>query len=453
MKSFKTTWGAVAVVALLAGYTFYEYRHSADDELAAKGEVKLFHLTRDEITGIKFTNTDTKIELKKTGDKWNLLTPIQDEAETSSVDGFLFALLTQKAKDFRASAESGSVDWAKYGLTAPLMRVEVSAEKGNKKEEIAVGSKAAFDNSVFVRADDKLLLGDQNLKQIVQRNANSFRSHRVWREDGDVIGAEYVQDMDGKKLKFSVHKKGDEWDMEPSPGFKVDSSKIFAWVQNVKALSASEFPKEALDEESKRSFLLLKPSAVVTFTLDKKDPWTLTLGQNKADEVYFYCSARPTIYKAHKTAFDSIRVPLEYFRDGRSAFKVPLEHAQTIEIHLPQLTAILHRDQGKWTSDAGEVDQEKLVEMMQGLRTLEAYEFPAQAKGMPAKPQITIKDAKGTVLLSVSWGDEYPAKDSFNKGMTFRYTQTNNEKTVMGVPKDKFDRLIGEGLIKKGKTK
>lgn len=451
MKSFKATWVTVAVVALLAGYTFYEYRNSADDEAAAKGEVKLFHLTRDEIVGIKFMNTDTKIELKKTGDKWSLVAPIQDEAETSSVDGFLFALLTQKSKDFRSSSESGTTDWAKYGLIPSLMRVEVSSEK--KRESVEVGSKAAFDNSVFVRADDKLLLGDQNLKQIVQRNANSFRSHRVWREDGDVIRAEYIQDMDGKKLKFAIRKNGNDWEMEPSPGFKVDSSKVFAWVQNVKALSASEFPKEALDEESKRQFLLLKPSAVVKFTLDHKDPWTLTIGQNKADEVYFYCSARPTVYKAHKTAFDSVRVPLQYFRDGRSAFKFPLEQAQTVEIREPRLNISLRRSEGRWISDAGDVDQDKLVEMMQGLQTLEAYEFPDQAKGMPAAPQITIKDAKGTVLLSVSWGEEYPAKNSFNKGMTFRYALTNNEKTVMGVPKDKFDRLINEGLIKKGKTK
>ncbi|MGZ3724002.1 MAG: hypothetical protein ACXVA9_13760, partial [Bdellovibrionales bacterium] len=60
---------------------------------------------------------------------------------------------------------------------------------------------------------------------------------------------------------------------------------------------------------------------------------------------------------------------------------------------------------------------------------------------------ILIRDSKGQTLLDLSWGDDFKAQQSWNKGMTFRFVKTNLEKEVLGVNAAKVASLVNAGFV------
>jgi hypothetical protein len=145
-------------------------------------------------------------------------------------------------------------------------------------------------------------------------------------------------------------------------------------------------------------------------------------------------------------------VPSVYFRESAKAFEFPIELARKVEFKAGKLNFTAKKSDSSWTleGDASklELDQDKLVQLIQNVRTLEAGEFPSDLPKGLKDPQIRIFDGNGKELLSVAWGDEYKAKAAYNNGTPFRYVKTSQSQSVMGVAKDKIDRLMDERIVK-----
>lgn len=454
MKSFKSTWLMSVFVLLLAGYTVYEYRNSASDQMVEKGERNLFDLKREDVNEIKLTARGKVTVLRKEAEAWKIFEPIQDVGETPVIDGFLFTMLGQKAKTFRTPEESKTTNWTEFGLDPAPLVVEISAS--GKSVKIEASDKPAFDGNTYLRIDGELLLGDRGLPQQIERDPNSFRSRQVWRESSDVRFGDISYDLDGKKENFKVILEGESAKLDPAPAFPVDPERIKSWIEALQGMVASDFVAEELSDTVKREFLLMKPSFVAKFRVFEKSgesrDWTLTMGQDKGEDVYFYTTSRPTLYKIDRKTLLSLRVSKDFFRDQKVPFQYPIEQATQVEVHSAKGSFSFRKDDSNWSlvnpESGKQLNQEKLVQMIQNLKNLEAQDVTkALAKGIPVKPQVQVKDAKGQMLLSVAWGDEYQSQAPQNKGMTFRFVKTNNSKSTFGVLREKLDTLIDEGIV------
>lgn len=449
MGKFKSTWIMAAAVALLAAYTLYDFKKNQDQGPTAEGERRLFYLLRDDLEEIELTVRGQTTVVKKDGDSWKLTKPVEDLAEPSAVEGFIFSLLTQKGKEFQSSDDQKSAKPSEYGLEPVVNRIVIRGK--GKTETLEISSKNTFDGQFFVRggSDKAILIGDRALAQILEREPASFRSRKLYRETGDVQQIEVRIDA-GIKDAYSFKRENDKWTMIPDPGFPVDTVKVNQWLQKVQGLTPSTIVAEEIREEDRIQYLLKKASLFV-----KMDGWELTLGQDKAGDVFLFTNKRPTLYKATVSAVDVLRVPKAYFRDGREPFKFDVELVKEVEVHSGPVQAIFVKKDSTWSLQGErkdeELDADKLVTLVQSLSNLEAQEFLGSEKGrgFPARPQVVLKDGAGKTLLAVSWGDEYKPKASYNKTYSFRYVRSSQAKEMVGLPKEKLDRLIDSGLIKK----
>jgi hypothetical protein len=453
MKAFRGTALLSIFVVMVAGYTAWEYKKAAQDAgTNTEQEKRLFTIKHEDVQKIKLTRPTETILIQQEAGFWKIKSPVEDTADASSVDALLYSLLNQKGKIFRSEEDMKAPNWAEFGLEPPGNIVEVKDKKST--ETLSVSSKNAFDGSFYLRQGSDLLLGDRGLAQAVSKDANAFRLRRLWREGDTPIDSARVEINADIKDKYTLVKKTD-WAMEPAPGFAVDPARIAEWVKHVQALTPSEIVGETLSDEDKKNALLPKPSMILKLHY-KEGELTITAGQDKSDDVYLYTSARPTVYKAARSALDVIRVPKDYFRDGRKAFHFPVEQAREVMVHHGPFSHTFKKDDAGWKlADGSEkeftLDQDKLIAFFQNLNALEAQEFQPASAGKGYKPDqhIVVKGDKGQTLLDLSWGDEYKAKRPFNKGMTFRFVKTNLEKEVMGLQSPKITNLMESTMVTK----
>lgn len=456
MKSFRSTGLLFIFVAVLAAYTFYEFKNADKDAATARGEFAAFDFKREDIQAIKARLNGTEIQIERRGDKWQMVQPVDDLAESAMVDGFLVSLLAQRLKEFQNPTEAQNIKWSDYGLENPATTIELTVK--DRHESLSVSDQTAFDGSYFVRKGDKVLLGDAAFNQISTRTPSSFRSRKLWREpqDAEITSVAVDLGFDKKNTSYKLVKKDQDWSIEPKPSFPIDKAKVEDWLDQLKNILPNEFAKEILDEQTKKEFLLNSPSLNAVVSFKKPDgsvgQWTLTIGQDKADKVYLFTNQRPTVYETAKATLAKLRVPETFFRDGRAPFKVNLEQAKEIDIRTDNGKHVFVKDGQKWSpkgeSKDLEFDENKLVELSQSIHGLEAQEF-LPGKNEKTQPRFIVRDGKGDEIFRLGWGNDYEPIQAWNKGSKFRYVQSSLSKDIMGLPKEKLDQLIDAGIVKK----
>lgn len=458
MKAFRSTGILFLLVAALAAYTFYEYRNAEKDADLDLGEVAAFEMKREDIGSIKLVLKGIEIDLVKNGDQWQMQKPVQDWAENASVDGFLLSLLSQKLKAPHGDEEQKNIEWSTFGLEAAPATIEISGK--GKTERLQVSEKTAYDGSYFARRGDQLFLGDPAFNQIMARSPASFRSRKLWREP-ETTQIESVRvelATDGMRpTAFQIKKSGDTWALEPKPGFDTDAEKLAAWIERVKDLMPNDFIQESVSEADKKTFLLSKPSLKVDMKLKRADGqeahWSVLLGQDKGEDVYLTTGQASTVYKTSKSGLAQLRVNEAFFRNGNKPFAVDVEKAREVEIVTDRWHHTFVKEESSWSLKDElkdlEFDQDKLVGLMQNIRSLEATEFFPPAKSAKTRTRVKIRDAQGAEIFALAWGDEFRPEKPWNQGFKYEFVKTSLEKDILGVQKEKLDRLIDEGIVKK----
>ena len=466
MRRFSSTWLMFLVVALLAGYTAWDYRKAVKEEgVDADQEKRLFAMEPGDVEEIKVQQKDDLVDIKKENGVWHMLKPVDDEADSSAVEAFNYSTVIQKGKFFRSEDDAKNTKWADYGLDPVTMSVEVKSAK--KSESLQVSSKNAFDGSYYVRKGDELLLGDRGLAQIVARSPNSLRQRRLWRDTESTIERADVEvDYEGLKEKFAILLKDGKWELGPKPAFDYDLERTANWLVQLERMTAQEIEidldtpaADAKDIEVPLRSLGIPmhfkraegPKAgpwtfakqTLRVTLHLKDAkgaagtWILTAGPDIVQDGFVMANARSTVYKIPAQNLLPFRIPIDYFRNGKKPFNFPVEQARRIEVFNEGKQRTFIKENSDWKLEGGDsvLQPDKLVALIQNIHQLEAAEFvpQAKAKGFSAQQRVVVRDDKGAVLLDLSWGDPFPATRKYNKGMTLCYVRTNLEKDAMGV--------------------
>ena len=454
MRPFQPTIIATVVVAALAAFSIYDYKKNGEISNDTKaGEQKtLFKLVKEDVQKIVLTRPAEGVELVRVGQEWRVTKPLEDLAETGAIESFLYLALAQKGKVFRGP-DDGTPNWAEFGLDPGLGSIELQGR--DEAIKVLVSSKNAFDGSYYLRLNDEVLLGDRGMAQIADRQANSFRSRRLWRKDDVPIQSVEVElDYLGVKKKMKLTVEASQWKLTPAVAFPLDHERIDHWVKRMQNLIPSEIVKDEITEETKKEFLLSKPSMIVKLNFGDQggESWTLTVGQDRAEEVFVYTDVRPTIYKSGTAALRQIRAGPEFFRDGRAPFKFEMEKVTQVEVSQPQFNHLFKKDVNDWAFAGDDktvkVDPEKLKGFFQNLGTLEAHEF---VTGRPAgfKPthRAVLKDAQGKVVYEVSWGGAHKSSLPQNQGIPLQLVKASLSDSLVAVPAEKLAALLSQPLI------
>lgn len=457
MKRAGVNWLWTSLVLLVAAYTFWDYRKLVESGADPESqEIRLFQFQNEQVTRVRISNAEESIEIRKVGESWQMIKPLEDQVDSASLEAFLYSLGSQKGKLF-AEGEKASPDWTTFGLAPPASTVEVETARG--VESLQISSKNAFDGSFYVRQEDRLLLGDRGLAQIAGRSAASFRSRQIWRDEKVVVlSADAQIDTEDVRAKFHIAQRGKEWVLDPAPPFAVDAERVANWLVRIQQFAALEVVVDSPTQEDLRRYLMLKPSAVITFHVQepngKKRDWVLRVGQDRAEDLFLQSSDRDALFRSPRTDLNLVRVPLEFFREGRQAFRFPVERAHKIELKLEGKSYSVIKEGMQWKVDGKhssdeEIVPDKVIGTMQNLARLEAQEYLPMSRfdRVEFGNSMTVKDAEDKPLLHLEWGKSFPSGQSYNKGMTFAPVRTNLEKEGMLVQTSTMQSLIEPGLI------
>ncbi|MGZ3721829.1 MAG: DUF4340 domain-containing protein, partial [Bdellovibrionales bacterium] len=255
MKPFSGTALLSVFVLLVAGYTAWEYKNAALHSGDTAEEKRLFFFMPEHVSQFKLTRGTETLLVVRDGDDWNIKQPVEDQAERSAVEAFLYSVMIQKGKTFRSSEESKNTKYSEFGLEPAGATIEVTAN--GKTESLAVSSKNAYDGSYYIRQGNEVMLGDHGLAQIVGRDSSTLRSKRLWRERDAVIQSAHVEvNLDKVKDSYDIKKIGDQWSLDPKPAYAVDNHKIEQWLTSLSTLNPNEIASETQADDEKRSFLL-----------------------------------------------------------------------------------------------------------------------------------------------------------------------------------------------------
>lgn len=147
----------LVILALLAGYVYYDQQQSASAPTATPvPQLKVLDLNPDDVTGIQVTTPVSRTLAHKDNNVWQMDEPSKEEADTARLNNLVkqFARLTAT----RALTETPS-DLAQYGLVTGTLTMTLQL-KDNRSEVVRFGDPAVGSTSYFAQhiSDPKVYL-------------------------------------------------------------------------------------------------------------------------------------------------------------------------------------------------------------------------------------------------------------------------------------------------------
>ncbi|MCB0355584.1 MAG: DUF4340 domain-containing protein, partial [Bdellovibrionales bacterium] len=254
MKSFNTTFIFALLVALLGGVAYWDLQRSKEQEQSQLELTKaLPHWQQDQVSEIKIVNHDNnEIHLLKKDSSWQVLKPIEDEGDNSSIDGMISSLISDKLKKLNLSEPP---DLMKYGLDESKNYIEISS--GESKKKILISSKKTFDGQYYLKyaSDNNVYLASSTWNQWLNRKVNELRNKKLFTDQERVRKLTVING----KNKMTFEKQDLTWVVNGDKAFKADQNKVSTLVSSVQNFRASDVVAEEKSKDQLKKYNLLKP--------------------------------------------------------------------------------------------------------------------------------------------------------------------------------------------------
>ena len=313
MKSFKSTLVFAIVVAVLGGVAYWEFNKSQQEEGKKTEETKaLPYWDKDQVTELRIVNEQQKeLHLVRKDSKWQILAPVKDDADTSSVNSMLSSMVSDKLKKLEVE---GSLNPAKYGIDEAKRFIEFLGESA-KKKKVILSNKKTYDGQYYLKYGDSsdVFLASSTWDQWVNRKVSEVRNKKLFTSNELV---KKLTILDGKK-QIIFEKVDSKWIIDGDKEFEVDDSKVSALVTSLQNFRASEVAAEEQTVNSLKTYKLKKPQLHLRLELENgKEPVELSVSQIPKDsgDVFLYTSHRPFIYKTFKSVAEKWQVAKADFK-------------------------------------------------------------------------------------------------------------------------------------------
>src|SRR5262249_46470891 len=133
------------------------------NEQAEEKTKQLVTLKQDDVQEITYERTSTSasadnpaekaspavtVKLKRTGSDWNVIEPVQDSADSSSISNMLTSLTTAK---YERIVDDKPKDLDGYGLKTPLIKISLKKNEASPAEVVMIGRDTPVGASVYMR--------------------------------------------------------------------------------------------------------------------------------------------------------------------------------------------------------------------------------------------------------------------------------------------------------------
>ena len=397
MRGMRSTIALLVVALGLGGYIYF-VTWKKDGNTAASNEKKVFQSIEStdiaELT-IKAESGD-RTTVKKEGEHWQIVSPIQTAAAESDVIAAASALANI---DVVRVVDEAPADLAQYGLASPRVEVEYKASGEKPSGKLLLGSKTPTGSNVYaMKGDEKrVFLVAEYQNASLNKSTFDLRDKSVMKIDREKVDGVEVS-YAGKGFGFA--KKGEEWRVIQPLSAAADAGTVESLVGRVQGAQMKSIVTEQPTPADLKKFGLEKPEVAVTVNTGSARA-TLAVGGAAADDaVYARDLSKNLIVTVDKSLADDFKKPLDEYR-RREAFEMRAFTATRVELTRGGQTVAFERVKGQgenaqdtWKRvdpNPADVDKAKMDGFLAGLADIRATSFtPTTANTGIDKPALAV---------------------------------------------------------------
>ncbi len=273
----------VVLAALAGGY----YALETKGNRSGSDGNRLFHTEEKDVEEIVITRGEGRIVLKREGNAWRLIEPVQATADDTEVTSLLHTLL--EAKEERR-IEDAPTNLADYGLERPSIRLGLTLKGGKTSPTLLLGDLNPNGRSVYVKRPDQpaVFLATVVVRLRTDKKPDDFRNKTLLAlEPNQVTRVEIT--IKGQPISLSqVEEKG--WEISKPIKARADAAVIGQMLWKIKDARVTTFVDSGPD--AKRKYGLERPDLIVEVT-DAGSVKRLLLKKATDSQVGVYAMAEP----------------------------------------------------------------------------------------------------------------------------------------------------------------
>jgi hypothetical protein len=402
---------AAILIALGAFYYVYEVRMGPEREKTEGRKGRVFAVEPADVTELEIKRTDSTVKLKREGDGWQILAPVNARGDRGPIDETVTSIVTARM-DREIEADPKSL--GDFGLDRPAAEITLRLKDG-KQAGLVLGAKSPTGVWVYAREAGKpavFVVGDSVLRDTTRPIAE-FRDKTVLAfNQPDVTGLE----IDLRDDKIALEQADGRWKLVRPRALPADSDTVRDFLEKLRAARVKEFAADS--PRSLEPFGLDKPVRLEIHTGRDKDRATKTLLVGRPDAakkgVYAMRPGESTVLLIPEETWTAVPKNVAVLRD-KSVVGFDRDKVTRIEIESPKGAVTLAKEGDRWRITAPQAlaaDQVEAGAVLFKLRDLRAQAFLTDdASGIPkylAKPTVRVNvieqgaSAPRTVLLAPS---------------------------------------------------
>lgn len=276
----RTTLTLVAIGGCFFAYIWFVEKNQKTTRELEDTSTKVVEIDQDKIQSILLKNGEMQIELLKNDAAWRLQAPLQDRADTSSINQLL-SLVSGLRHDSKIVLEKAQEQekLKEFGVDASELQLRLKSDKG-KETVLLIGKDSAVDGKVYVRVDgsrDVYVIRNE-LRSQVTKKPDDFRDKKLSDTSPSLVQKIHLKNGE---TELELERKNNHWSFTKPLVARAADSKVNDLLANILNAQVSQFLPDAPTAEQG----LTEPRATVTLTVEgQKEPLTLKVGSAPAGE-------------------------------------------------------------------------------------------------------------------------------------------------------------------------
>lgn len=351
----------------------------------------LLNFNTGSIQKIQILKEKIPLEIKKTGEIWEISGDIRARGDNDAIMGFLQAIQFSRVREFvRENPDS----LESYGLNPPALKLTLESEQGETHTLLLGSLKEGKGYFGKVNDSKNIVLVDKKLFEILSQKTVEFLDKTLLDFDEKEILELSLQS--GNETIHVVRGEGTRWDIQSPVKTGADLSTVNSLLFDLKEAKISEFIKISMD--TPQSFGLDNPRKTLSLKMKDSKTWTLQLGNQSADgqKVFAQRTGEPTVFAIAKEVVDKLFRNLHDLRN-KKLLKFESDEVAKIAIQTPGKFFELRKAGSQWSLEKPEKIRtdyigNDLIWTLKGLEfnSMVTPSLPANLSGLDS-PSFTIR--------------------------------------------------------------
>lgn len=390
MRRLASTLVLVVVLAGLGGYIYFVDNKKPAESPDAKA--KAFDVTAEQIEELQIRIADgDQSTLKKLDGRWQLVDPIQAEADNSEVNNMASSLASL---DVQRVVDEAPVDLGQFGLAAPHLEVAFRLKGQTEFRRLQLGEKTPTGGDIYVKRPDekRVFLVSSFMDDTFKRTAFDLRDKTILKFDRDKVTGLEITNQSGV---MQFERKGSNWMFVKPRAMRADFAAIEGTLTSLSTTLMQKFVADSATPAELAQYGLSKPSATASILMGDSRA-TLALGRTDSAETYAREPSKMAILMVAPTIVEDLNKAISAFRrkelfDLRSFNTKRLEVSRGTEMLAFEKTTATGGKE-TWKSAAGrEVDAAKIQDLLTKLSNVRAQSFEDPVDAALKTPAIVIR--------------------------------------------------------------